>query len=213
MHLTESHVLSFASRSYSVTLLFLGVPPRSPSLFCTSLFFGYLSLALHPDGFLSLALPTSTIWNASPSGQSRHHRLPLVLSYLISPLLRRVYPLWVTLTDVTSPCLLMSGPFVFKPPFLFQIWPDQDPPGELFAYTRQLMFSPAYVRKVLFASCPPFPSWNPPSFIVELALSSCSRSDFPLSCQGTALANLGSLPCHDLVIWTDLKVDFVKSPP
>ena len=45
------------------------------------------------------------------------------LSYFSS--LRRVYPLWVTLTDVTSPCLLMSGPFVFKPPFLFQIWPGQ----------------------------------------------------------------------------------------
>ena len=36
-----------------------------PSLFCINLFFGPLSLMLHPDGFLSYALPISPNWNAS----------------------------------------------------------------------------------------------------------------------------------------------------
>ena len=58
-------------------------------------------------------------------------------------------------------------------------------------------------------ACPPFPRWNLPSFTVESTLStSCSRSDLPLSRQGAALAHLGSLPPHDLVLWTDGSVPF-----
>ena len=49
-------------------------------------------------------------------------------------------------------------------------------------------------REALLA-CPPFPSWNLPSFTVESTLSSpFSRSDPPLSRQGAALAHLDSLP-------------------
>ena len=40
-------------------------PLRSPSFFCINLFFGPFSLTLHPDGFLSSALPISPNWNAS----------------------------------------------------------------------------------------------------------------------------------------------------
>ena len=56
---------------------------------------------------------------------------------------------------------------------------------------------------------PPFSPWNLPSFTLESTLStSCSRSDPPLSRQGTALAHLDSLPTHDLVLWTDGSVPF-----
>ena len=40
-------------------------PLRSPSLFCIKLFFGPFLFTLHPDGFLSFALPISPNWNAS----------------------------------------------------------------------------------------------------------------------------------------------------
>ena len=53
------------SRPYAVSLLSHGAPPRSPSLFCTNLFFGPFSPTLHPVGFLSWALPILPNWNAS----------------------------------------------------------------------------------------------------------------------------------------------------
>ena len=60
------------------------------------------------------------------------------------------------------------------------------------------MFSSTSSREALLA-CPPFPSWNLPSFTVESTLScSRSRSDPPHSRQGAALAHLDSLP---LIIW------------
>ena len=45
-----------------------------------------------------------------------------------------------------------------------------------------------------------------PSFTVVSTLS--SRSDPPLSCQGTALAHLGFFAHQDLVLWTDGSVPF-----
>ena len=63
------------------------------------------------------------------------------------------------------------------------------------------MLPPTSPREVLF-TCPPPSPWNPPSFIVELTLSSaCSRSE-------PSLAHLDSLPSHDLVFWTDGSVLF-----
>ena len=48
-------------------------------------------------------------------------------------------------------------------------------------------------------ACPPFPSWNLPSFTMEFTLFfPCSGSNFPLSRQGVALAHLDFLP---LTIW------------
>ena len=65
-------------------------------------------------------------------------------------------------------------------------------------------------REALLA-CPPFPSWNLPSFTVESTLSTpCSRSYPPLFRQGAALAHLDSLPSHDLVFWTDGSAPFGK---
>ena len=53
MYLRWRPSFSHVSRPYAVSLLPHGAPLRSPSLFCTNLFFGPFSPTLHPDGFLS----------------------------------------------------------------------------------------------------------------------------------------------------------------
>ena len=53
MYLHWRPSFSHVSRVYAVSVVPLGAPLRSPSLFCTNLFFGPFSLTLHPDGFLS----------------------------------------------------------------------------------------------------------------------------------------------------------------
>ena len=66
------------------------------------------------------------------------------------------------------------------------------------ASTHPLML-PSTCSIEAFLACPPFPSWNLPSFTVGFTLfSPCSRSDPSLSRQGAALAYLDSLP---LMIW------------
>ena len=58
---------------------------------------------------------------------------------------------------------------------------------------------PSTCSKKALLACPPFPSWNLPSFTIKPTLSTpCSRSDPPLSSQGATLAHLDSLP---LMIW------------
>ena len=75
-----------------------------------------------------------------------------------------------------------------------------------FASTHPLIPLSTSPREALLA-CPPFPSWNLPSFTVKSTLSSsCSRFDPPLSHQGAALAHLDSLLPHDLVLWIDSSV-------
>ena len=77
-----------------------------------------------------------------------------------------------------------------------------------FASTHPLMFPSTSPREALLA-CNPSPPRNLPSFTVESTLSSsCSRSDLPLSRQGSALAHLDSLSPHNLVLWTDGSVPF-----
>ena len=72
-----------------------------------------------------------------------------------------------------------------------------------FASTHPLMLPSICSREALLAY-PPFSPWNLPSFTVESIFSSpCSRSNPPISRQGTALAHLESLPPDDLVLWTD----------
>ena len=53
MYLHSRPSFSHVSGPYVVSLLPHVAPLRSPSLFCTNLFFGPFSLTLHPDGFLS----------------------------------------------------------------------------------------------------------------------------------------------------------------
>ena len=70
-------------------------------------------------------------------------------------------------------------------------------------------YAPSTSPREALLAWPPSPSWNLASFTVESILSSpCPHSNFPLSCQGGALAHLDSLPSHDLVLWTDGSVPF-----
>ena len=82
----------------------------------------------------------------------------------------------------------------------------------LLSYERALRlptYFPSTSSREALLACPPYPPWNLPSFTVESTLSTaCSRSDPPLSRQGAALAHLGSLSPHDLVLWTDGSVPF-----
>ena len=100
---------------YAVLLFKHGVPLRSPFPFCIKLFFGPFPHLLHTD-FLFLALPISQIETnfterlVAPSPAAS--RLPL---FLFSSL-RRVYLPYES-PQLVLPCHLMSGPFVFQPPF------------------------------------------------------------------------------------------------
>ena len=106
-------------------------------------------------------------------------------------------------------CLLSSATL-----FMLTIWPCGVRPRlcrsswRAFASTHPLMLPSTSSREAVLA-CPPFPSWNLPSFKVESTLSSpCSRSYPALSGQGVALTHLDSLPPHDLVLWLDGSVPF-----
>ena len=117
-----------------------------------------------------------------PSGQSRHHRLPLVLP--IPLLLSEAFlpSLRVTLTHFTlssyERALRLPTSFPIsglarlrvKPRLCRSSW-------RAFASTHPLMPSSTCSREALLA-CPSFPPWNLPSFTVKSVLSTpCSRSD------------------------------------
>ena len=154
------------------------------------------------------------IGTPAPSGQSRHHRLPLVLPYPTSSLRGfstspTSHPdLFHSLTYEQALRLPTSFPISglarlgVKPRLCRSSW-------RAFASTHPLMLPSTSSREALLA-CLPFPSGNLPSFTVESTLSTpCSRSDPPLSRQGAALAHLDSLLPHDLVLWTDGSVPFL----
>ena len=88
-----------------------------------------------------------------------------------------------------------------KPRLCRSSWSD-------FASTHPLML-PSTSPKEVFLACSPSPPWNLSSYTVESTLSSiCSCYDLPPSCQGAALAQLDSLPSHNLVLWTNGSVPF-----
>ena len=139
------------------------------------------------------------IGTPSPSGQSRHHRLPLVLPYP-STIHRGFFTsLRVTLTHFT----LFSYEWALRLPTSFpisglarlEVKPRLCRSGELLRPLTRPCFLLLVLGRlfslalpVLLGICPRLP-WSPPS-------SSCS--DLPLSRQGAALAHLDSLP---LMIW------------
>ena len=139
----------------------------------------------------------------SPSGQSRHHRLPLVLP---DPLLlteASLPPLRVTLTHFTlfsyeralrlpaSSSISGLARLGVEPRLCRSSW-------RALGSTHPLMLPSTCSREARVA-CPPCPPWNLLSFTLESTFSSpCSRSDPPHSRQGAALAHLDSLP---LMIW------------
>ena len=123
------------------------------------------------------------IGTPSPSGQPRHHRLPLVFPYPFTTLTKAsLPPLRVTLTHFT----LFSNERALRLPTSFPIsglarlgvkprlcrssW-------RALASTHPLMLSSTCSREA-FLVCPPCPPWNLPSFTVESTLSPpCSRYD------------------------------------
>ena len=160
-------------------------------------------------------LPISPIGTPPPSGQSRHHRLPIVLPY--PSITHRGF--FTSFTKHSDSFYFFSYERALRLPTSFPIsglarlgvkprlyrlfW-------RAFASTHSVILPSTCSREALLA-CPPFPPLNLPSFTVESTLSTpCSRSDPPLSRQGAALAHLDSLPSHDLVLWTDGSVPFVK---
>ena len=77
-----------------------------------------------------------------------------------------------------------------------------------FAFTHSLMFPSTSPKEALLTSLTS-PFWNLLSFTMESTLSTpCYRFDAPLSRQSAALAHLGSLLSHDLVLWTDGSAPF-----
>ena len=149
------------------------------------------------------------------SGQSRHHRLPLILPYPPSPLRGfstsstshpnsfHSFILWASSSSPNPSSFPISGlaRFGVKPRLRRSSW-------RAFASFHPLMLFSTCSREALL-TCSPFPPWILPSITVESTLPTpCSRSDLPLSRQGAALAHLASLPPHDLVLWTDGSVPF-----
>ena len=147
-----------------------------------------------------------------PSGQSRHHLLPLVLPILLHLSEASLPPLRVTLTHFTllsyeRALRLPTFPILglarlgVRPRLCRSSW-------RAFASTHSPMLPSTCSREALLA-CPCSLPWNLPLFTVESTLSSpCSRSDPPLSRQGAALAHLDSLSPQDLVLWTDGSIPF-----
>ena len=187
--------------------------PSKESLSCTNLLRPLLTYA-SPGWFPFLSATNITTLERLHRAASRtitgclsSSPIPLLLTEVSLP------PLRVTLIHFTlsfykrALCLPTSFPISglarlgVKPRLCRSSW-------RAFASTHPLMLPSTCSREALVA-CPRFPPWNLPSLIVEFSLSSpCSRSDSPLSCQGTALAHLAFLPPHDLVLWTDGSVPF-----
>ena len=116
-----------------------------------------------------------------PSGQSRHHLLPLVVPYPSTT--HRGFFTFPTSHSDSLHSYLMVGLFVSQPPFLFQVWPDlewnqdsADRPGELLRPLTRSCFLLLVLGR-LFLLALPFllgiclrSRWNPPFSLHALAL-------------------------------------------
>ena len=161
-------------------------------------FFDPFSRKLHPDDFLSLALPTLPSCKAftaglvAPSSVASHPLLPEALLSVLRVTLTSIE--WALHLSTFFPILGLVRLGV-KLRLSGSSW---TPFGSIYP----LMLSPTSLREVLFA-CPPSSLWNPLSFTRELTLfSPCSQFDPLLSRQGAAID-------HDLVIRTDGFVCFL----
>ena len=160
-------------------------PLKSPSFFCVKLFFGPFSRFTRMVSFPK-RYQFHQIETAPPSGQSRHHRLPLVLSIFLLLTEASLPPLRVTRTHFTLlfyeralrlPTFFPNSGLArlgVKPRHCRSSW-------RAFASSHPLMLPSISPREALLA-CPPFPPRNLPSFTVESTLSfPCSCFDLPLS--------------------------------
>ena len=148
-----------------------------------------------------------------PSGQSRHHRLPLVLPYSTSSL--RGFFTSPTSHPDSFHLLFMSGLFVSQPPFPFQVWPDlewnqdsADRPGELLRPLTRSCFVLLVLGRLLLALpvllgiCLRL-RWSPLSSLHALA-------PIPLPLAKVRLSPTLTLPPpHNLVLWTYGSVPFI----
>ena len=170
-------------------------PLRSPSLFCVGHFFRPFSLVLHPDGFLSWALPISPDWGASAGRLvvpfPAASRLPLSHFFSLGLLCLACGSPWLI-----SLFYLMDGLFVSRPPFLFQIWPDLEwgrgsayLPGELLHPLARSYLLPLLLEGLSLLALPFLLGVCLPSLGSALS-SSCSRFGPPLSRLGAALPAL-----------------------
>ena len=138
-----------------------------------------------------------------PSGQSRHHWLPLILPYPSTTHQGFLTSLRVTLTHFTlfsyERALRLPTSFPIsglarlgvKPRLCRSSW-------KAFASSHPLMLASTSSREALLA-CPPFPPWNLSSFMVESTLSTpCSRSDPPSLAKVRLSPTLTLFP---LMIW------------
>ena len=146
----------------------------------------------------SLRYRCCQVGTTSPSGQPRHYRLALVLSYFSS--LFRDFSAYL----MSHPASFCSVPLQARPSFFsfFSIsklaglavkpWPFPSSRKDNEA-THPLMLSPFSFRKA-FLAWPTFLAWTSPFLSVKLTLSSpCSRSNPSLRCQGAALSHFDSL--------------------
>ena len=142
-----------------------------------------------------------------------HHWLPLILPYPTSSLKASLPPLRVTLIHFTpssyDQALRLPISFPISGLARLAVKPRLCRSSRrAFASTHPLMLPSTSPREALLA-CPPSSPWSLPSFTVKSTHSSpCPRFDFPLFCQGAALAHLDSLSPCDLVLWTDGSVPF-----
>ena len=140
------------------------------------------------------------IGTPAPKGQSRHHRLPLVLLYPSSFFRGSLPPLRVTRTHFTllsyerALCLPTSfsisglARLGVKPRLRRSSW-------RAFASTHPPMLPSTCPREALVA-CPPCSPWNLPSFTVESTFSTpCFRYDslFPAKVRLSLTLTLSSL--------------------
>ena len=162
-----------------------------------------LSQMLHANCFHLSVLPTLLRWNDFTSGQSRQlpaaSHIPSLSKASLRVALTHNALLWCERT-LCLPIYTTSD--LAKLGVKFRLFRST---WRVFASTHPLMLSPSCPKEALSA-CLPSPPRNPPSFIVDLTLSTpCSRSYPPLSGHGWL-----SLPPHDLVICTDGFFPFAK---
>ena len=171
---------SLVWRPYAISLLPHWASLRSPFLLYKA-FVWPLSLLLHPDSFLFLALPTLPHWNAFTERLVVPSSTASRLSLFHFSSLRCLYLPYQS-PCIISLCLLVSGPFGSQPLFSFWAWPDlewnrdsADPPGELLHPLTHSCFHflalPLLLGTCLPSRwCPPFPPHVPTP--ISLSISS-----------------------------------------
>ena len=138
-----------------------------------------------------------------PSGQSRHHRLPLVVPYPTS-YLQGFFTSPTSHPDSFHSFILRAGSSSRNRLFYFRFGQTRSETKTLqivlgaFASTYPLMLPSTCSREALLA-CPPCPPWNLPSFTVESPFPLHALALIPLSLAKVRLSLI--LTLFPLMIW------------